>query len=114
MMRWILVILCCGAVFGTAQAADSLTVRREVKGWAKGRWAVVDTREVKGMLVVVSDAVGREIDLTASYRFGLFQGETVYNQGWRLPVLTQPIAGFQSAIIRSFQGRGCMFFLFYL
>ncbi len=83
---------------GSAHAmTDSSLVRRELRPYGD-KWAVVEVRDVMGTLVVMAPEVGREIDLEVCNRFGMFQGETVYNRKLNVPTLTYPIEGFQSAV----------------
>lgn len=72
-------------------------VIRTIEAGDEDRWLVVDIKDVRGKLVVVSPAVGREIDLEESNRYALFQGRTVYNQRYDIPVFDMAVAGFQKA-----------------
>ena len=69
-----------------------------LRTWAEDHWAVVTVREVTGTVVVVSPAVGREIDFDEGNQLSVFQGVTEYTKHHNMPTLTQPIAGFQSAV----------------
>ena len=69
-----------------------------LRAWAKDRWAVVTVREVTGTVVVVSPAIGREIDFDEGNRLGVFQGITEYTKRSNVPTLTHPVTGFQSAV----------------
>ncbi len=77
---------------GAAEKPQALRV------WAEDRWAVVTVGEVTGTVVIVSPAVGREIDFDEGNQLGVFQGVTEYTKHHNMPTLTQPIAGFQSAV----------------
>ena len=69
-----------------------------LRTWAEDHWAVVTVREVTGTVVVVSPAIGREIDFDEGNQLSVFQGVTEYTKHHNMPTLTQPIAGFQSAV----------------
>ena len=69
-----------------------------LRTWAEDHWAVVTVREVSGTIVIVSPAVGREIDFDEGNQLSVFQGVTEYTKYHNMPTLTQPIAGFQSAV----------------
>ena len=69
-----------------------------LRAWAEDRWAVVTVREVTGTVVIISPAVGREIDFDEGNQLGVFQGVTEYTKHHNMPTVTQLIAGFQSAV----------------
>ena len=69
-----------------------------LRAWAEDRWAVVTVGEVTGTVVVVSPAIGREIDFDEGNQLSVFQGVTEYTKHHNMPTLTHPIAGFQSAV----------------
>ena len=71
---------------------------QKLRTWAEDRWAVVTVREVTGTVVVISPAVGREIDFDEGNQLGVFQGVTEYTKHHNMPTVTQLIAGFQSAV----------------
>jgi hypothetical protein len=80
-----------------AEAAAPPRVVRTIEPVEEDRWQIVDVRQVRGKLVVVSPAVGHEIDLEESNRYALFQGRTVYNQRYAIPLFDMAVAGFQRA-----------------
>jgi len=75
---------------------------REVRPWIEGRWAVVDVKADTGQVVVVSGAVGQEIDQIERNQFAVFEGETTFNRDMKIPVLKTPIVGFQKAVFLKF------------
>ena len=91
------------ALVESAWAAESKqkerpAAMRTIAGLGEEGWAIVDVREVEGTLVVISPAVGREIDMEERNRFDLFHGPNVANQRINLPMLRMGIPGFQSAV----------------
>ncbi|MBB29888.1 MAG: hypothetical protein CME25_13415 [Gemmatimonadetes bacterium] len=72
---------------------------RTIEGMDDGDgWRIVDVRNVKGKLVVISPRVGREIDLEESNRDALFQGRTVFNERIRMRLFDMAVPGLQSAV----------------
>ena len=69
-----------------------------LRAWAEDHWAVVTVREVTGTIVVISSAVGREIDFDEGNQLGVFQGVTEYTKHHNIPTLTRLVPGFQSAV----------------
>ncbi|MDA0709950.1 MAG: hypothetical protein O3B73_07065 [bacterium] len=64
----------------------------------KDGWSVVDQRSVEGTQIILSPAVGSEIDLEESNRYALFQGGTSYTSKIDMPLLRVGVSGFQSAV----------------
>ena len=60
-------------------------------------WSIVDIRQIKGNLVVLSPLVGPEIDLEESNRYSLFHGRSVYNERVPLRFLNVSVPGLQTA-----------------
>ncbi len=60
-------------------------------------WSIVDIRQIKGNLVVLSPLVGPEIDLEESNRYSLFHGRSVYNERVPLRILDVAVPGLQTA-----------------
>lgn len=79
----------------TSEEADGI---RTIVGLPTQGWSVVDIRQVKGKLVVLSPLVGREIDLAESNRYSMFHGRSNYNQRVNLRILDLAVPGFQSAV----------------
>ena len=74
-------------------------VNRTIEGMDDGDgWQIVDVRNVKGKLVVISPDVGREIDLEESNRYALFQGRTVFNEKIKMRLFDMAVPGLQSAV----------------
>ena len=59
-------------------------------------WSIVRRTPVAGRVIVVSDKVGPEIDLTERNFYGMFQGETIYKSPLLMAVQV-PVDGFKSA-----------------
>ncbi len=59
-------------------------------------WSIVRRTSVDGRVIVVSDKVGSEIDLTERNFYGLFQGETIYKSPLLMAV-QMSVDGFKSA-----------------
>ena len=87
-----------GILFALVVSVGAAEKPQMLHAWAEDRWAVVTVREVTGTIVVVSPAVGREIDFDEGNQLGVFQGVTEYTKHDNMPTLTQQVAGFQSAV----------------
>jgi len=61
-------------------------------------WSIVDVRRIEGKQIILSPAVGSEIDLEESNRYALFQGGTTYTNKVDLSLLKVGVSGFQSAV----------------
>ncbi len=70
---------------------------RTIEALEDGGWSIVDVRQVKGNLIVLSPLVGPEIDLEESNRYSLFHGRSVYNEKVPLRFLNVAISGLQTA-----------------
>ncbi len=82
----------------SAKDRDETGGIRTIVGLPSQGWSVVDIRQVKGKLVVLSPLVGREIDLAESNRYAMFHGRSTYNQRVDLRILDLAVPGFQSAV----------------
>ena len=82
----------------SADDAEETGAIRTIVGLPDQGWSVVDIRQVKGKLVVLSPLVGREIDLAESNRYAMFHGRSNYNQRVNLRILDLSVPGFQSAV----------------
>lgn len=87
-----------GEDVGPGGRVDRSVIERE-----EGGWAVVDTRTVTGKVVVLSPAVGPEIDLEESIRFSVFHGPSLFNERSRARFLAASVSGYQEAM---FMTRG--------
>lgn len=87
-----------GILFALVVSVGAAEKPQMLRTWAEDRWAVVTVGEVTGIVVVVSPTVGREIDFDEGNQLGVFQGVTEYTKHYSMPTLTQPVAGFQSAV----------------
>ena len=87
-----------GILFALVVSAGAAEKPQMLRVWAEDRWAVVTVGEVTGTVVIVSPAVGREIDFDEGNQLGVFQGVTEYTKHHNMPTLTQLVAGFQSAV----------------
>ena len=103
-MRCLVTFFCFVICSYSSAIADSER-RREVRSWDEGQWAVVDIEKVTGTVVVLSPVVGQEIDFEERNRFGIFSGETVYNNKQKMSVLKTPVTGFQSAVFLKFSNE---------
>lgn len=83
---------------GPGGRVDRSVIERE-----EGGWEVVDTRTVTGKVVVLSPAVGPEIDLEESIRFSVFHGPSLFNERSRARFLASSVPGYQEAM---FMTRG--------
>lgn len=59
-------------------------------------WSIVRLTPIEGRVIVVSEKVGPEIDLTERNYYGIFQGETIYKSSL-LQMIQVPVDGFKSA-----------------
>lgn len=59
-------------------------------------WSIVRLTPIEGRVIVVSEKVGPEIDLTERNYYGMFQGETIYKSSLLQPIQI-PVDGFKSA-----------------
>lgn len=59
-------------------------------------WSIVRLTPIEGRVIVVSEKVGPEIDLTERNYYGIFQGETIYKSPF-LQIIQIPVDGFKSA-----------------
>ena len=87
-----------GLLFALVVSVGAAEKSQMLRTWAEDRWAVITVGEVIGTVVVVSPAVGREIDFDEGNQLGVFQGVTEYTKHHNMPTLTQLVAGFQSAV----------------
>ncbi len=87
-----------GILFALVVSVGAAEKPQMLRVWAEDRWAVVTVGEVTGTVVIVSPAVGREIDFDEGNQLGVFQGVTEYTKHHNMPTLTQLVAGFQSAV----------------
>ena len=87
-----------GILLALVVSAGAAEKPQMLRTWAEDRWAVVTVREVTGTIVVVSPAVGREIDFDEGNQLAVFQGVTEYIKRSNVPTLTYPVTGFQSAV----------------
>lgn len=87
-----------GILFALVVSVGAAEKSQMLRAWAEDRWAVVTVGEVTGTVVVISPAVGREIDFDEGNQLGVFQGVTEYTKHHNMPTLTQLVPGFQSAV----------------
>ncbi|MSS71751.1 MAG: hypothetical protein EXS64_09705 [Candidatus Latescibacteria bacterium] len=59
-------------------------------------WSIVRLTPIEGRVIVVSEKVGSEVDLTERNYYGLFQGETIYKSSLLQPIQIS-VDGFKSA-----------------
>jgi len=78
-------------------ASEGQFIRTIVSSGSDG-WTIVDERRIDGKQIILSPAVGSEIDLEESNRYALFQGGTTYTSKVDLSLLKVGVSGFQSAV----------------
>ena len=79
------------------EASDEQFTRTISSSGSDG-WSIVDVRRIDGTQIILSPAVGSEIDLEESNRYALFQGGTTYTSKVDLSLLKVGVSGFQSAV----------------
>jgi hypothetical protein len=90
------------SVWADDKAEDSedseVQFTRTIVPAGKDGWSIVDVRRVEGTQIILSPAVGSEINLEESNRYALFQGGTSYTSNVDLSILRIGVSGFQSAV----------------
>lgn len=79
------------------EASDEQFIRTIASSGSDG-WTIVDVRRIDGTQIILSPAIGSEIDLEESNRYALFQGGTTYTSKVDLSLLKVGVSGFQSAV----------------